>query len=163
MIDVTLIHPIINFFTIALFSVSMVLDIVAKINKKERLHYAAWVNLLFTGAVATLSVISGLLADNNVSHNDEVHEIIHTHQTIGFIILGSVLLLLIWRIVLKGTFPTKAWQLYMIIGLTSLGFMFTGAYYGGKMIFKHGEAVKAVQMDKQDDHHHGEDQHHSHD
>ncbi len=160
MIDITLIHPIINHFTIALFSVSVVLDIVAKITQKEKLHYAAWINLLLAGFAAILSVISGLVAANNVPHNDKVHEIMSTHQAIGFVVLGAVLLLLIWRIVLKGAFPIKASLLYIIIGLTSLGFMFTGAYYGGEMVFRHGVAVKAVQMEEPNNHDHGENHHH---
>ncbi len=153
MIDITLIHPIINHFTIALFSASVVLDLVAKISLNERLHYVAWVNLLLAGTATTLSVISGLIAANTVSHNHQVHELIHTHQTIGYFVLASVLLLLIWRIALKGKYPIKASLLYLIIGLTSLGFMLTTAYYGGEMVFKHGVAVKNISTDKQDHNH----------
>ncbi len=161
MIDITLIHPIINHFTIALFTVSVVLDIIAKIFHKERLHYVAWVNLLLAGAATILTVISGLIAANTVSHDNQVHNLIQTHQSIGYFVLGCVLLLLIWRIVLKGKFPIKASILYMTIGLISLGFMFTTAYYGGEMVFRHGVAVKKISKDKKD-HNHNEDHHHSH-
>ena len=132
MFDITLIHPIINHFTIALFTMAMLLDIIAMSAKKEKLHFAAWINLIFAGAATFMTVISGLLAAENVPHGGDVHEMMNTHQTLGYVVLGCVLLILIWRIVLKGNFPAKGALLYTLFGLAALGIMYTGAYIGGR-------------------------------
>ena len=154
MIDITLLHPIIVHFTIALFSVAVVLDILAYFTKKESFHTAAWINLIVAGSAAIFTVISGLLAEANVPHNDAAHEIMETHETLGFFVLGAILILLTWRIFLKGRFPAKGALWYVAIGVTGLVLMFTGAYYGGEMVYVHGVAVKAVPISHDEAGHH---------
>ena len=162
MFDIILIHPKVVHFTIALFSLAVLLDVIGMITKNEKFHWAALLNLIFAGAAAIVTVISGLLAESNVLHNDAAHEIMETHETLGFIVLGSILLLLIWRIILKGNFPGKAVWLYLIIGIGGIGVMFVGADYGGEMVYTHGVAVKAVPVEEHahdngdDGHDHGE-------
>lgn len=160
MFDITLIHPKVVDFTIALFSMAVLLDIIGKIAKNEKFYWAAWINLAFAGVAAVLSVVSGLLAANNVPHSDAAHQIMETHETLGFIVLGAILALLAWRIFLKGKFPVKAAWLYLLIGVAGFGVMATGAYYGGEMVFTHGVAVKAAPVSEHEaGHHHGENEH----
>jgi len=85
-----------------------------------------------------------------------------THETIGYIVLGIILALLIWRILLKGQFPKKASFLYIILALTGIGFIFTGAYYGGEMVYTHGVAVKAVPVTEEGTGHSHDGGSHSH-
>ncbi len=161
MFEITLIHPKLVHFTIALFSLAVLLDIIGVFSKNEKFHWASWVNLIFAGVAVAVTAFSGWLAANNVPHNDAVHEMMETHETLGYIVLGIILLLLFWRIILKGKFPGKAAWLYIGIGLAGLGVMFTGANYGGEMVYTHGVAVKAVPQQAHDHsnggHSHGEE------
>ena len=144
MFQLILIHPKIIHFIIALFPVVLLLDILGLITKNEKFHFAAWINLLFAGASAAAAVISGLIAEERVTHSEEVHEIMETHETIGIIVLIAVILLIIWRILLKGRFPKKGAWGYFTISILTVGAMFYGAHLGGNMIFKYGVAVEAI-------------------
>lgn len=158
MFDITLIHPIVNHFTIALFLTSVVFDLIGMKTGSEKWRFAAWVNLLFAGGATILTVISGALAASNVPHGGNVHELMETHETLGYIVLTAVLALLAWRIALKGNFPVKAASVYIIVSVAGIGGMLTGAYYGGEMVFVHGVAVQAMPVEEHDTgHHHGED------
>lgn len=156
--DITLFHPIFNHFTIALFVMVVLLDILGLITKRKYLHTAAWINLIFAVISGVLSVITGLLAEANAPHVDAAHEIMETHETLGYIILASILILFIWRLVLKGGFPAKAMILYLLIGLAGVGVMIRSAFLGGEMVFVHGVAVEAVPVSHEEaGHHHGDE------
>ena len=148
MFDVTLFHPKVVHFTIALFSLAVLFDLLGMIFKKEYFHRTAWLNLIFASAAGIVTVLTGLLAEANVVHNDAAHEIMETHETVGYFVLGAILILFIWRLVLKGEFPYKASYIYVILGAAGVGLMFTGAYYGGEMVYTHGVAVKAISLKK---------------
>lgn len=155
--DIYLLHPIINHFTIALISVSVLLDILGAITKNEKLHTAAWINLIIGAFAGVFTFVTGLIAEANVAHSGEAHEIMETHETIGFFILGIVAVLFVWRLFLKGRFPMKAGFLYIVLGLVGTGLIFLNGFYGGEMVFKHGVAVEAVEMT--DQHAHGQEGH----
>lgn len=160
MFDLTYLHPIVVHFTIGLFVLSVLFDILGAITKKEKFKIAGWLNLLFAGAAGIVTVIAGLIAESRVPHVEAAHEIMETHETLGFITLGSILLLLVWRLFLKGKLPQKALALYLFIGIAGLGVMFTGAYYGGEMVYTYGVAVKAVPVSEEAGHHHEGDNAH---
>ena len=156
MFDLTLLHPKVVHFAVALFSLSVLFDLLSVITKKETFHTAGRVNLIFAGAAGIITVITGLIAENRVPHVDAAHEIMEIHETLGFITLGSILLLLVWRLFLKGKLPEKAIALYLFIGIAGLGVMFTGAYYGGEMVYTYGVAVKAVPVSEEEAGYHHE-------
>lgn len=153
MFDINLIHPFMVHFTIALFTVVVILDLLGLVLNNDSFHSASWLNLIFAGCFAILTVISGLLAQANVPHNDAAHEVMETHESIGYLVLAGILILLSWRIWLKGKFPSKIKVLFLIIGLVTLGLTFTGAYYGGELVYTHGVAVKAVSIEEKDHSH----------
>ncbi len=152
----TLLHPVINHFTIALITISVLLDIIGLISKKESFHKAAWYNFI-VGAIAGLfTVITGLIAEVSVAHGEAAHEIMETHETLGFIILGLVLILLIWRIITRGNFPVKGSAIYIVIAILTVGTIFVNGFYGGEMVFKHGVAVQTQQVSTEETQQHEE-------
>ena len=144
MIEIYLIHPVLVHFTIALFSLTVLLDILGKIFKKESFYIAAWFNLFGAGLAVIATVIFGLIAESWAPHTDAGHALIGTHKTLGFIVLGIVLFLAIWRFILKGKPPIKGLAIYFIISILGVFLMFAGAYYGGEMVYTHGYGVKAT-------------------
>ncbi|GAB4341778.1 MAG: hypothetical protein Kow0037_28610 [Calditrichia bacterium] len=157
MFELTLLHPKIIHFTIALYLMGVFLDWLGMLRKSESILQAAWYNYLGAGVFAVLSVASGLLAAGKVAHNDAAHEIMETHELIGYMVLGIILVVILWRFFLKGAFPKKFMALYLAIGLIGSGLLVTGAYLGGEMVYTHGVAVKAVPVMP---HEHGEGHHH---
>ena len=156
MFDITLFHPQVVHFTIALFSIYVLFEILGVLTSRQSFRLAAWLNLLFAGAAAVVTVLTGLLAANNVGHNDAAHKIMEQHETIGFIVLGIILLLVVWRVLLKGKLPGKLLWLYIVVALVGVGTMFFGAWLGGEMVYIHGVAVKAVPVSEEEAGHHYE-------
>ena len=144
MFDITLIHPKLVHFTIALFLVVLILDFIGWRMKNERLHHAAWINLIFAAIAALVTAFTGWLAANNVPHNDAVHEMMETHEALGYWVTGIIVVLLIWRKVLGGKFPAKNGWLFFLVTLVGVGLMSYGASLGGDMVYIHGVGVKAV-------------------
>jgi uncharacterized membrane protein len=162
MFDIILIHPKVVDFTIALFSSAILFDMIGLITKNEKFHWAAWVNLIFAGLAAVLSAITGLIAEGNVPHGGNVHEIMEIHKILGIVVMSIILLLIIWRIKLKGKLPEKIRVLYLVAGIVGWSAMFAGAFYGGEMVFTHGVAVKAVPLSDENHNHLGNDESHDH-
>ncbi len=161
MIELYLIHPILVHFTIALFSLSVLFDILGKLTKKEGFHSAAWFNLLFGSLSVITTVIFGLIAEGRAAHTDAGHELLETHETIGFLVLGIILPLTIWRIVLKGKLPVKGLVIYLFVSVLVVGLMVVGGYYDGEMVYTHGYGVKAATQTTQHIHSEGVTHEHS--
>lgn len=152
-LDITLLHPKILGFTIALFSTSVLLDWIALYTKNSKFHWAAWVNLAGASVAVVLTIVSGLLAADNVPHTAITHELMETHMWFGFVLGAMIILQLVWRVAADGEYPSEKSWLYQLIGVVGLVAMLGGGYYGGEMVYTHGVAVKAVPVES---HEHGE-------
>lgn len=154
MIEIYLIHPVLVHFTIALFSLSVLFDIIGRISKKESFHIASWLNLIGGGLAVIATVIFGVIAESRAPHTAAGHELIEIHETIGFIVLGIILVLAIWRFILKGKLPIKGLAVYFVISVLGVFLMFAGAYYGGEMVYSHGYGVKTTAAEENIPHAH---------
>jgi uncharacterized membrane protein len=137
-------HPITVHFTIALFSLAVLFEILSLIFKKESFKNAAFWNLSFALPSAIASVLSGLYAESLVPHNEVIHGIIETHETFAIIVLSVIAVLFIWRIAAQGKYFRKLPALFTIVGIIGFGLMSVGAYFGGELVFTHGAGVKPV-------------------
>ncbi len=162
MFDITLIHPKLVHFPIAFLLGALLFDFLGAIRKNEFYHRVAWMQIILAFVFAILAVGSGLLAANNVPHNDLSHETMETHETLGYIITASLLILFIWRWRLQGNFPQKGAALYWLVLLVGSGIMVYSSDLGGKMVYEFGVAVKAVPQHEAEGHSHGEEGGHSH-
>jgi uncharacterized membrane protein len=148
------IHPILAHFTIALFVTAVVFDLIGYFTSNESLKAAGRWNLVFASISAITSVITGLAAANVLPHNDEVHRIMETHELIGMIVLGILILLVIWRIFVRGSFPAKFGWLFLAIGLIGISLVLTGGYLGGEMVYRHGLGVAPMMESFMSQHRH---------
>ncbi|OGC96074.1 MAG: hypothetical protein A2W25_08555 [candidate division Zixibacteria bacterium RBG_16_53_22] len=134
-------HPVLAHFTIALFVAAVVFDLIGYFTKNESLKTAGRWNLLLASISAISSVITGLSAARVLPHNKEVHRIMETHELIGLIVLGILILLVIWRIFVRGSFPAKFGWLFLTIGVIGISLVLTGGYLGGELVYRHGLGV----------------------
>lgn len=153
-------HPLVVHFTIALFAVSVLCDLLGWLFKKESLHTVGWWNLLFGFFGALTTVVTGLVAEGSVGHNEAAHAIMQTHKTLGLIVLGTMAALFLWRVIRRGQIPQKLLMVYLLIGVAGVGVMTAGAYYGGELVYTYGVAVRAVPEMTDHEHENGGDQNH---
>lgn len=144
-LDLTLIHPMVVHFTIALFIVAIFLDVLGKATGSDKYHFAALINLVLAGVFAVAAVAAGMAAEVRLLLTHEAHQILDIHKLLGFSTLACILLLLGWRLKLRGGFPARgAAILYLALGLFGTGLTAGAAYLGGEMVYVRGVAVQAI-------------------
>ncbi len=92
-------HAALNDLPVALLLVAVLLDLLAVVTKRQSFRQmGVWTMLVGTigGAVA---VLSGLQAEEHISHGEAVHRVMETHEELGLITLGVFGVLTLWRIV----------------------------------------------------------------
>lgn len=143
-LDLRLLHPVAVHFSIALFVVSVLLDMAGLILRKPTLHSAAWINLALATIAAVATVVAGMAAEPLLKPTPEAHATLDVHRLLGFSSLGAILLLWSWRYALRGRFPVRGALLYAVLSLTAVGIVSGAGYYGGEMVYRHGAAVRAT-------------------
>ena len=163
MLEIYLLHPIVVHFTIGIFAAALLLEILGALFKRESLKAAATWNLYLAALSVIFSFVTGLLAASRVPHNDQAHQIMETHETLGYVILGFILLLALWRLLLPSRFLARLEKLHLLVGLVGFGVMIYSGYLGGEMVYTHGVAVAPVsRLLQSQGHEHGEGVTHHH-
>jgi uncharacterized membrane protein len=142
-------HPAIVHFPIALLTIAALFGLISLFTKKEFFKEVAFWNLLLGVIGAIAAVLTGLIQEQTLVHNEEIHQILVKHEMNGFIILILSFTLLTWAWVRKNKFTRKEhslWVLFLLIG-TSL--IFYQGFLGGKMVFEHGAGVKPMEIHMQ--------------
>lgn len=145
------IHPYFVHFPIAILSIGLLWDFLGIIMKKDSLLHAGWWAQLFGTLAIIAAVITGLIAENTVAHNDAVHSILETHETLGLVAAGVFASLFIWRSILRSALPVERILLvvYILLSAGAVVTMLTGAHLGGRMVYEFGVGGSAVQQPTQ--------------
>jgi uncharacterized membrane protein len=122
----------------------VLLDIVALVAGRPRLHYVAWINLVLAAVAAVGAVAAGMTAEVLLRPTHEAHETLDLHKAFGFGSLAAVVLLTAWRFALQGRFPQKAALVYVLLSLAGVGVIGAAGFFGGEMVYRHGAGVRFV-------------------
>jgi uncharacterized membrane protein len=138
-------HPMLVHFPIALIIVMFVLDLLGVLFKRDRLRQSAFILMWFALAGAAAAVISGLIAEDISWHPASVGEMLDTHELMGFLTLGTMVLLAVVRLVFRKKIENSLNWLPVIIGGLAIVFVSYGGYLGGEMVYSHGAGVKPAE------------------
>ena len=130
------VHPSLVHFPIALFPVSLGMDLAGRATGDEHLLEAGRLGMIGAAASAALAGIFGFIAQEEVVAGD-AHDVLVTHRTmnISFLALASAMALLRSR----RKRPTLS---YLAAGVIGTAGLFYSAYLGGKMVYTHGVGVE---------------------
>jgi len=142
--DVAWIHPILVHFTVALFLLAVALDLLAWLTRHKSLHTVAFVNLAVAAVLTLGTMAAGMAAEMHVLISEADHALLHRHKNFAFAVVACIVVLAIWRGVLRGGFPARAAPLYMLLALTGAGLTVTAAYWGGELVYRLGVSVRAI-------------------
>jgi uncharacterized membrane protein len=147
------VHPLLVHFPIALLTVFLVVEVFAMILKKESLeNVASW--LLYLGTLGALaSVAAGWFAAQSIPHDSTVHDVMETHEMLGFSVLAVAVILSLWRLFAGAPVSAMGRALHLLLAFVMVGLLVVGADLGGMMVYKYGVAVKAVPQPHAHDHH----------
>lgn len=138
-------HPAIVHFPIALLSIAALFAVISLFVKKEFFKEAAFWNLLLGVIGSIAAVLTGLVEEQNLAHNEEVHKILLKHKFTGIIILILSFTLLTWVWVRKNKFGRKEYILWAVFLVLGTAMIFYQGTLGGRMVFEHGAGVKPME------------------
>jgi uncharacterized membrane protein len=146
-------HPAIVHFPIALLSIAALFAVISLFRKKDFFREVAFWNLLLGVIGAIAAALTGLIDEQNLTHNEEIHKILVKHKFTGFSILILSFALLTWLWVRKnklGKSEYILWVLFLVLGTAMVSYQ---GYLGGRMVFEQGAGVKPMEhlMEKEGD------------
>jgi hypothetical protein len=102
---------------------------------------------LVVGAIGgAAAVLSGLQAEEHISHGDAVHRVMETHELLGFITLGVFGVLALWRVVREQRMGPRERALSVILSIAGAGVLFTTGLYGGRLVFEHAAGIPTAAL-----------------
>lgn len=150
-------HPYIIHFPIVLLICAALCEIAARIIPDRSTDQSGGVKLrslfshaaLVTGLAAPFgaiaAVITGLLAEEIVPEVGEVHEVLESHETLGFVVLGIAVLFAavkLWSF-LKRT--DRYGYILIALGIAGILAVILAAHEGGELVYEHGVGVEMQQ------------------
>jgi uncharacterized membrane protein len=151
-------HPVLVHFPIALLSSYFLLDLAGAIARKPGWRDAAGIMLYLGTLSAAAAVALGLHAAATVAHSDAVHDIMMEHRDHGLVVLGTALLLSLWRCWRGKRWSAWGSSLHLLLAGAMVANMLHGADMGGLMVYGYGVGMSGKPQ-AQDGHSHS----HSHD
>lgn len=140
-----LLHPPIVHFPIALLFSAAIFALLSLFAKRELFKEIVFWNLLFGVISAIAAVLTGLLAEQNLIHNEEIHELLEKHEFNGFAIAIAFLILLSWLWIRKNKFGKReyiTWVILLVFGAAMITYQ---GWLGGEMVFQQGAGVKPLE------------------
>jgi uncharacterized membrane protein len=138
------IHPIVDHFTIALFTIAVLFEIFGWLIKNDTLKAVAWWNLFFATLAAIGSYTTGLLIAGVEPHPETARQAVQTHETLGTITMALIVVVFLWRTVVGENFMDRFKGIYLLVCFIGLAFLFFTGWHGGKLVYDHGVGVKPV-------------------
>lgn len=152
-------HAALNDLPTALLLGVALFDILAIATKRESFRLVSFWTLVLGAVGGVAAVVSGLQAEDDISHGDAVHRVMETHETLGLITLGIFGLLALWRILRERRMGSGERSAAVVLTLAGAGVLIATGVYGGRLIFEHAAGIPTTVLvgelrERGTDHHH---------
>jgi uncharacterized membrane protein len=134
-------HAALNDLPAALLVTAALFDLLALATRKESFRQVSFWTLVVGAVGGVAAVLSGLQAEENISHGDAVHRVMETHELLGFITLAIFGILAVWRIWREQRMGTTERALALALTLGGAGVLIATANYGGRLVFDHAAGI----------------------
>ena len=134
-------HAALNDLPAALLMVAALFELLALAARKESFRQVSFWTLIVGAIGGAAAVLSGLQAEENISHGDAVHRVMETHELLGFITLAIFGVLAVWRIWREKRMGTTERALALALSLGGAGVLIATAAYGGRLVFEHAAGI----------------------
>lgn len=137
-------HPLIVHFPIGLLCAAG-LFLIGFVTTKRPSYQTMFVHTFFLGVCGLLAaVLTGLSQEDSLLQNQAIHELLETHELLGYVALGVFAALLFWKLKRKAHMQRKELSFFACIYLVALAVMAFGAHLGGQMVYIHGAGVEPM-------------------
>ena len=142
-------HAALNDLPIALLLGAALFDILAIATKRESFRLVSFWTLVLGAVGGLAAVVSGLQAEEYISHGDAVHRVMETHETLGLVTLGIFGLLALWRILRERRMGSTERTAAVILTLAGAGVLFATGLYGGRLVFDHAAGIPTTVLESE--------------
>ncbi|MDP5168600.1 MAG: DUF2231 domain-containing protein [Bacteroidia bacterium] len=112
---------------------------------KPGLAEVSFYALLASEIALILAVITGRNAETDIIQTAQIHELVETHETAGYVLVWIMGLLTLW-VYLRGHRWKKGELLTFFLTFTmACGLMAYGAHLGGKLVYEQGAGVMPME------------------
>jgi uncharacterized membrane protein len=134
-------HAALNDLPAALLLVAALFELLALATRRESFRQVSFWTLIVGAIGGVAAVLSGLQAEENISHGDAVHRVMETHELLAFITLGIFGVLALWRIWRERKMGTTERALALALALGGAGVLLATSAYGGRLVFDHAAGI----------------------
>ena len=152
-------HAALNDLPIALLLMAVLFDLLALATRRQSFRQVSFWALVVGAVGGAAAVLSGLEAEEHISHGDAVHRVMETHEVLAFVTLGVFGILALWRIVRERRMGSGERALGVVLSIVGAGVLFATGLYGGRLVFEHAAGIptgvlEAELRERTMDHHH---------
>jgi uncharacterized membrane protein len=152
-------HAALNDLPIALLLLAVLFDLLALATRRQSFRHVSFWALVVGAVGGAAAVLSGLEAEEHISHGDAVHRVMETHELLAFVTLGVFGILALWRIVRERRMGSGERALGVALSIVGAGILFATGLYGGRLVFEHAAGIptgvlEAELRERTMDHHH---------
>ena len=130
-------HAALNDLPAALLLFAVLFDALGAVTRRDSLKAAGFWCLLAGVAGTLLAIGAGLMAEDRVEHSERAHDLMETHETLAFVVLGIFGVLALWRLV-RRVLSRKEETVYLTVGIVGVAILVATAKIGGNLVFDHG-------------------------
>ena len=134
-------HAALNDLPTALLVTAALFELLALATRRESFRQVSFWTLIIGALGGVAAVLSGLQAEGNIAHGDEVHRVMKTHELLAFVTLGVFGVLALWRLLRERRMGTGERALALAATLAGTGVLIATAVYGGRLVFDHAAGI----------------------
>jgi len=160
-------HPLLVHFTIALFSISIVLFIASAVFSDTELGdnclTAAKFNLWIGALISILTGLAGWYAFNTVDHDTPSHAAMTDHRNWALVTLSVFFTIALWSVFSK-KMREKPSIIFLVVCIVGGGLLMTTGFKGAETVYRYGLGVMSLPKVEGEGHahEHGNSESHGH-
>lgn len=145
-------HPLWVHFPVALLPLALIFYLAGVFADRRSLLIAGRWTLVLCVLGAGVSVWTGLRAESSMPHNEKIHALMGTHETLGLLLLGGSILLAAWSFWTEDDKPKGSYLFITVLLLSNL-VLLQQADLGGRLVYLEGAGVDPVMKRMQESSH----------
>lgn len=134
-------HAALNDLPTALLVTAALFELLSLATRREAFRQVSFWTLIVGALGGVAAVLSGLQAEENIAHGDEVHRVMETHELLAFVTLGVFGVLAVWRLLRERRMGTGERALALAATLGGAGVLIATSVYGGRLVFEHAAGI----------------------
>ena len=136
-------HPALVHFPIALVAFSFVTDLLGRFFNKPSLRSAGFWSLIGALIGGAVTAVTGYYDFSRATLGDTA-KYADFHMDLGFILIGCVVVLTVWRWLVYARRDVAPGLPYLIAASLVVGLTLFQGWYGGEMVYSQGAGVAAA-------------------